>query len=101
MQKVLSKEIKKKWSDLKTQVTEDFPKTLNFPTGGGSKPNIGPQSEIVLEILGEDSAAVIGVTGGVLESGMQGQPGNDNTNSNSRYLSGRRGRAAVSASGSH
>ncbi|MGH0155237.1 UNVERIFIED_CONTAM: hypothetical protein FKN15_028944 [Acipenser sinensis] len=37
----------------------------------GPKPDIGTYSEIVLEILGEDSPAVIGVTGGGLESRMQ------------------------------
>lgn len=27
------KEVKKKWSDLRTQAIEDYPRTINFPTG--------------------------------------------------------------------
>ena len=60
------KEVRKKWSDLKMQAVEDFPR--NVPTGGGPKPDMGPYSSLVLDIVGEDSPSVIGISCGV-ESG--------------------------------
>lgn len=48
------------------QAVEDFPQ--NVPTGGGPKPDMGPYSLLVLDIVGEYSPTVIGVSCGV-ESG--------------------------------
>lgn len=61
------KDVRKKWSDLKMQAAEDFPKTV--ATGGGPKADIGPYSSLVLDILGDDSPSLIGVPGGGIESG--------------------------------
>ena len=63
-----AKDVGKKWSDLKIQATEDFPKSVS--TGGGPKEDIGPYSSLVLDILGEDSPCLIGVEGGGVESGV-------------------------------
>jgi hypothetical protein len=63
-----AKDVRKKWSDLKIQETEDFPKSVS--TGGGPKEDIGPYSSLVLDILGEDSPCLIGVEGGGVESGV-------------------------------
>ena len=68
------KEIKKKWSDLKTQAVEDYPRTKNFPTGGGPRPEPGPYSTIIIDIIGEDSATVSGISGGGVESGKKAPP---------------------------
>lgn len=45
------KEVRKKWSDLKTQAIEDFPRTKHVPTGGGPRPEPSPYSTVILEIL--------------------------------------------------
>ncbi|XP_058606033.1 nuclear apoptosis-inducing factor 1-like isoform X1 [Onychostoma macrolepis] len=63
------KELRKKWSDLKTQAIEDFPRTKHVPTGGGPRPEPGPYSTVILEIIGDNSPTVCGITG--VESGIE------------------------------
>lgn len=66
------KEVRKKWSDLKMQAVEDFPR--HVPTGGGPKPDMGPYSTLVLDIIGEDSPSVVGLSDGIESESPQEPP---------------------------
>ena len=61
-------EILKKWRDLKSKAVEDFPRTPDVPTGGGPRPDVGPYSLTILNIIGDDSPTVVGIEG--VESGV-------------------------------
>ena len=64
-------EIRKKWNDLVSKAKKDASSQKNPPTGGGPLPNVSPYSEIVLNMYGRDSPAVICIDGGLESSASQ------------------------------
>lgn len=49
----------------KKKVTENLPRSKHFPTGGGPKPEVGPYSSLVLDVIREVSPAVNSIDFGV------------------------------------
>ncbi|KAJ8307753.1 hypothetical protein KUTeg_014693 [Tegillarca granosa] len=72
-------EIKHKWKDLLSRAKKDFSNRRHPKTGGGPKPTEGPYTDIVLDIIGEASPVLIGISSGG-ESALQDAKSDDDSN---------------------
>lgn len=61
-------QVKHKWRDLTQHARQDNDEMKRPPTGGGKQKSRGTYSDLVLDVIGKQSAAISGIGGG-LESG--------------------------------